>query len=74
MICKPPRGYSSVGITEVSRCADAQALRAQASRLLGAGGGALIEEFIDGAQPDDDTILSASACVINNISHTQAGR
>lgn len=50
VIVKPPRGYSSVGITVESRCTDAQSLRVQAGRLLGAGEGALIEEFIEGTR------------------------
>lgn len=50
MIVKHPSSYASVGLTPDSRVESAGALREQAERMIGAYGGALIEEFIEGRE------------------------
>lgn len=61
MIVKHPNSYSSVGMTAASRVSDETALRREITRLSGAYGAALVEEFIEGreftvlvAEPRDD--------------------
>jgi D-alanine-D-alanine ligase len=50
LIVKPPRGYSSVGLTRESRVTSVAALRREAARMREAYGSALVEEFIEGRE------------------------
>lgn len=50
VIVKHFNGYSSIGMTKDSKCADAAALRVQARKMIEAFGGALVEEFIEGRE------------------------
>jgi D-alanine-D-alanine ligase len=47
---KPEHGYNSVGVDLGSRVETTAALRAQASQVIAAFGGALIEEYVDGRE------------------------
>lgn len=50
MIVKHPNSYSSIGLTKESRVETPAALREQATRMIDAFGGTLIEEFIEGRE------------------------
>ena len=50
LIVKHPTSYSSIGLTRDSRVTSPAALREQADRMIARYGGALIEEFIEGAE------------------------
>jgi D-alanine-D-alanine ligase-like ATP-grasp enzyme len=50
LIVKHPSSYASTGLTRDSRVETAAALREQGERMIGAYGGALVEEFIEGAE------------------------
>jgi D-alanine-D-alanine ligase-like ATP-grasp enzyme len=48
LIVKHYNGYSSIGMTEKSKCSNAEELRKEAKKMVKEFGGALIEEFIEG--------------------------
>ena len=50
MFVKHHNSYASNGLTRDSKVNDEAELRAQAAKMLGAYGGALIEEFVDGVE------------------------
>jgi hypothetical protein len=50
MIVKHPSSYSSIGMGRDARCTTASELRAQVTKNLGAFGGALVEEFVEGRE------------------------
>jgi D-alanine-D-alanine ligase-like ATP-grasp enzyme len=50
VIVKHFNGYSSIGMSPSSRCANADELRCEANKFLNSFGGALIEEFIEGRE------------------------
>jgi D-alanine-D-alanine ligase-like ATP-grasp enzyme len=62
MIVKHPNSYNSIGLTKASRVETVEQLRVQATAMIEAYGGALVEEFIEGREftvlvvenPDDD--------------------
>ena len=50
LIVKHPAGYGSLGLRPESRVIDAAGLRAEAARMTGEYGGALVEEFVSGRE------------------------